>query len=381
VIDFLLKMVLAANNKYYADNLTGSPSRPATVHVVHPQMIIKPSPLQPRSLALSSALKAYLNRLTSLQSLSTVIIFVAAFLQAVAIGTSDWFVLNVNEYIPLSRGGLWFYCYVSGRSGSMTGQFNCAKYENLPNFSVFINSRLYDSRVLLLCSSGFCLLLLIIEVVGIVILCLAEKRGDPFDSFVQARRQRTRHQQQQGAVNSSGRNINYTIPRVVPLKSMFSNDRVGDMGDISNSARFTTSIVINTTDMTGPMMSKPNESSPAAVANKTARPAGYFAYLAISLITLVGSVMDFVLKVSGFALFDSYINNLLMFNRVFHSYRSYSYWLMVISLLFTVFFWLFKVFSTRHVISLTKQLIETTSRMPATTPNLNYAKTSNNHKF
>jgi hypothetical protein len=53
--------------------------------------------------------KIYLNRLIKLQSISTLILFSSIILQAIAISTSDWFVLNVNEYVQSAKGGLW-YC-------------------------------------------------------------------------------------------------------------------------------------------------------------------------------------------------------------------------------------------------------------------------------
>jgi hypothetical protein len=211
----------------------------------------------------------FLNRLKLMQALSICIVFFALFLQVVAICTTEWYVLNVNEYIPASRGGLWNYCFVSNTPPpDEAGSFVCLKYEELPNFSVFVNNRLYDSRIMLLCSSGFCLLILIIETIGLFLLCCVNHSSSPTIS----------------------------------------------------------------------------------------RPLGYFPYLAIGLINVVGSVMDFVLKVSGFALFDSYIANLLAFNTVFMAYKSYSYWLMVISMILSILFWLFKVLSTKHVINLNKKL-------------------------
>ena len=66
--------------------------------------------------------KVYLHRLTYLQVFSTLLIILTAVLQAFSIATNDWFVLNVNEYIPTSKGGLWYYCYIA--SNNMKGTFN-----------------------------------------------------------------------------------------------------------------------------------------------------------------------------------------------------------------------------------------------------------------
>lgn len=43
---------------------------------------------------------------------------------------------------------------------------------------------------------------------------------------------------------------------------------------------------------------------------------------------------------------------------MFLAYKSYSYWLMIASMTLSVAFWIFKVFSTRHVINLTKNVYE-----------------------
>ena len=281
--------------------------------------------------------RLYIKRLTNLQIFSICIIFLAAALQAIAIGTNDWFVLNVNEYIPTSKGGLWNYCYIA--TNGYIGQFTCLKYEELPNYAIFINSRLYDSRVLLLCSCGFCFLLMVIEIFGILCLCLAETRGDLIDSFVARRSARFRMEKQRPT------ELMYPSSPRVKSKSQNSSKIVGNNDETTNSARFTTSIIVN---------ANPEQ----AEYYQTIKPTGYFAFLAIALITLVGSVMDFVLKVSGFALFDAYISRLLQFNTVFIAYRSYSYWMMVVSIALIFFFWLFKIFSTRYVINLTKKLIK-----------------------
>ena len=312
--------------------------------------------LNPKAITIA----VYISRLTSLQVFNAIIISTAMVLQSIAIGTSDWFVLNVNEYIPTAKGGLWNYCYISSTSfNGIAGDYSCLKYEELPNFAVFVNSRLYDSRILLICSLGFCGLLFFIEIFGILCLCMAEKKVDMFDSFVASRSTRFR------MTNNSQGLTNVAHARSSPqikTKTIDSTKVVGaiqmdgqETDETTNSARFTTSIIVNAN-----MNEKTYDNSDIIAFNEyhTTKPTGYFAYLAIALITLVGSVMDFVLKVSGFALYDSYIQNLLKFNTVFLAYRSYSYWMMIVSICLILFFWLFKVFSTRYVINLTKNLIK-----------------------
>jgi hypothetical protein len=286
--------------------------------------------------------KIYLNRLTYLQVFSTLIIVLTAFLQAAAIATNEWFVLNVNEYIPTSKGGLWHYCYIA--SNNLRGQFSCLRYEELPNFAIFVNSRLYDSRILLVCSSGFCFILIIIELFGVLSLCLADTRGDLFDLIVSKHSSRWETIDRPSHMQPS----TSTKTKLQQHSAKLNNKDNSDDFEMTNSARFTTSIIVN-----GNSFDSNNE-----LMNQI-KPTGYFAYLAIALITLVGSVMDFVLKVSGFALFDSYMNRLLSFNHVFLTYRSYSYWMMILSIVLLFFFLLFKVFSTKYVISLTRKLIYT----------------------
>lgn len=275
--------------------------------------------------------REYLTRLTIMQSFSTFIIFLASLIQAIAIGMTEWFVLNVNEYIPTSKGGLWEYCYIS--SVGIIGDYRCSRYEELPNFAVFVNRRLYDSRILLLCSTGFCFLILLIEVFGILCLTLAESRGDIIDTIVAQNSNLFRYKERPIVPESPN----------LKIKSHQSSKILGN--EDNNSARFTTSIIVNANINQSGMY-------------RTVKPTGYFAFLSIALVSVVGSIMEFILKVSGFALFDAYVNQLLSLNTVFISYRSFSYWMVIISMGLIVVFWLFKVVATRYIITLTRNLIE-----------------------
>ncbi len=114
------------------------------------------------SISLTS--RDYLYKLFALHAIGLSVILIASALQAIAMLTNDWYVLNVNEYIPTSKGGLWSYCYMS--STGTLNQYNCMTYETLPNFAVFVNERLYTSRILLLCNSGFLAIVLLIEILG-----------------------------------------------------------------------------------------------------------------------------------------------------------------------------------------------------------------------
>jgi hypothetical protein len=266
--------------------------------------------------------KMYLSRLIKLQTISTLVLLSAIALQTIAISTNDWFVLNVNEYVQTAKGGLWYYCYLS--NAGMVGKLDCSLYEKLPNFFVFANDRLFDSRVLLLCSSGFLFIVMLIEISGIICLCMSEKRG--CDPFARVLNQRSRKFE---ILNENmKRPVRQTsTPTLKGYKnSMLDFEMDENFNKIERSKR-------------------------------PIKPIGYFAFLAISLITMVGSVMEFVLKVSGFALFDNYINRLLSFNRVFMAYRSWSYWLMAGSILFILIFWIFKVIATRYVVSLAKTVV------------------------
>lgn len=77
----------------------------------------------------------------------------------------------------------------------------------------------------------------------------------------------------------------------------------------------------------------------------------------IVLINLVGTSMEIVLKIAGFILFDAYIKQLLSFNTVFLAYKSYSYWLLIISIIFDFIYWFFKLLTTRYVTILNERLI------------------------
>jgi hypothetical protein len=384
----------------------------------------------------------YINRLTSIQVFSFFILFLSVALQALAINTSDWFVLNVNEYIPTSKGGLWNYCYITGTVGFLGqhSQYSCLKYEELPNFAIFVNSRLYDSRILLICSCGFCVILICIELFGLVCICLSSgsrldsssgsglhfssrslssnRKRDNLDSCVATHHNTNRckkmiyydkesltrvpmptppltsincKQQQKQKVkqisqkkmskNSKGsirtmiyddnNNNKRTMIKLNEQKSN-RNPNEHDNDTITNSARFTTSIVVNANNYNNNHNDHSDKNKGVDPSRMVVKPSGYFAFMAIALITLVGSVMDFVLKVSGFALFDSYINNLLSFNTVFLAYRSYSYWCMIVSIGLLLFFWLFKVFSTRYIINVTKQMTIDYNNECINTSSINY---------
>lgn len=107
---------------------------------------------------------SYINRLIFLQGFALGILFISGCSKITSMATNEWYVLNVNEYIPTSKGGLWSYCFIA--TTGYHEQYTCMKYEELPNFAVFINQRLYTSRILLLCSGGFLAFLAVIESAG-----------------------------------------------------------------------------------------------------------------------------------------------------------------------------------------------------------------------
>ena len=273
--------------------------------------------------------KIYLNRLIKLQTLSTLILLSSIALQVTAIATNDWFVLNVNEYVQTAKGGLWYYCSLGNGGGGV--KIDCTLYEKLPNYFVWATDRLFDSRTLLLCSSGFLLVMIIIEITGIICLCMSEKRGcDPCAKLVS---RRSRNFQLLDNDDDTRRPVQTSTPTLKGYRNSIIPSYQNNMND-NNRVEF------NFTKRSKPI-----------------KPIGYFAFLAISLLTMVGSVMEFILKVSGFALFDNYITRLLTKNQVFVAYRSWSYWLMAGSVLFILIFWIFKVLATRYVVSLTKTVV------------------------
>ena len=236
----------------------------------------------------------YINKLLTLELTSLLITLTSGVLQSIANGTNEWFVLNVNEYIPTSKGGLWSYCYIS--STGYIGQYSCFRYEDLPNFGIFINNRLYEARVILICSCGFSLILNLVEVIGVICLFNAE-RFDLIEHLM-------------GKKTSS--KCSKPDPAMFGLKK-------NDMNHI--------------------------------------RPKGYFAYLTIGTIGMLITFMDLILKITGFVLFDAYISHLLSYNTVFLAYRSYSYWLMLVTILLMVFYWLYKASTIYYVIKVSKFIL------------------------
>jgi hypothetical protein len=257
--------------------------------------------------------KIYLNKLVKLQTISTLVLFSSIILQVIAVSTSDWFVLNVNEYVQSAKGGLWYYCYIA--SAGTLGKLNCYTYENLPNYFVFANDRLFDSRVLFLCSSGFLLIILITEIVGIISLKRIEKKEiDLFDEFVAHRTRKFRFDDK-----NREDDFKYYTPN----------------GTLRQASRGQLNVVQS---------------------KRTTKPIGYYAFLTFLVLSSIGSGLELVLKICAFTLFDAYINKLLSFNRVFMAYRSWSFWLMAGAIVFVVLYWVFKLLCLRHVLGLTKEL-------------------------
>ena len=288
--------------------------------------------------------KEYITRLSTLQAFSTCLMFLLVVLQVISVATNDWFVLNLNEYIPTSKGGLFNYCYITSKGntgfyGQYIGEFSCLRYENLPNYAVFVNSLLYDSRVLLLCACGFSGLILFLELFGLFCLSCVETRKDKFDFYLASRTNNNKSPEKKFQSTSSPNKQNKT-------------DLISDEAGLTNSARFTNSIVINSG----------SPDSQAKMLNQL-KPIGYFTFLTCAAIGMIGSLMEFALKISGFALFNSYLARLLELNTIFLAYRSYSYWLMVASIVMSVFYWLFKAYAMRYVSSLTKEFIAQRKRM------------------
>jgi hypothetical protein len=261
----------------------------------------------------------YISQLIIMHITAGCIILLSGLLQLVSIFTTEWYVLNVNEFIPTAKGGLWTYCFIGSHGNNE--KYTCMRYEELPNFSLFVNQRLHDSRILLVCSCGFTFFLLLIELFSLLYLLSVNKGDDKFDMIL-ANCRRPKHQLQEHKIKRLG------------LDENLSN----------NSTRFTSSFVLNenhSADKTDMIDEQINELYDSILR----KPDGYAAFLASSLINSIGGFMDFVLKVAGFSVFDSYIKYLLSYNTVFLTYRSYSYWFLVVSICIHFFYWLFKVIS------------------------------------
>ncbi len=108
--------------------------------------------------------RTYINKLLSFYFIGLMLILLSTALLVIAILTNDWYILNVNEYIPTSKGGLWTYCFIA-TTGYMN-QYTCMVYEELPNFAVFVTQSLYTSRILIVCSAGFLAIIIAIELIG-----------------------------------------------------------------------------------------------------------------------------------------------------------------------------------------------------------------------
>ena len=290
-------------------------------------------PLDPNQIRNAVAIvttKMYLDKLIKLQTLSTLILLSSIALQTVAIATNDWFVFN--EHVQTAKGGLWYYCTLSGG----VVKIECTLYEKLPNYFVWATDRLYDSRTLLLCSSGFLLIMIMIEISGIICLRLSEKRGcNPCAKLFSSRSGNFQ-------ILNNDEDTKRTVLTSTPTLKSYRQSSLPPNQDQENNGYESVN------------------NRPEFNFNKRNKPIkllGYFAFLAISLLTMVGSVMEFMLKVSGFALFDNYITRLLTKNQVFVAYRSWSYWLMAGSIIFILIFWIFKVLATRHVVSLTRTVV------------------------
>jgi hypothetical protein len=329
------------------------PPLPQQQQQIKPSYAFKQPKLLKQPVAQVLTTKVYVQRLATLQAFSTCLVILSVGFQAVAVATNDWFVLNLNEYIPTSKGGLFNYCYITssgnpGFYGHYIGQFNCMKYESLPNYAIFVNSLLYDSRILLLCACGFGGLILILELFGCFCLCCVEARRDKYDLFLTGNNTGSR---KTGMNSSSIRNNN-----AMEIGGHSSN------GLTDSAARFTNSVVLNNNNNNH----NSNNSTPDSQASlllQRLKPIGYFTYLTCAAIGLVGAFMEFALKLSGFVLFNVYLTRLLELNTIFLAYRSYSFWFMVASIAIGAGYWLFKIISLNYVQKLTRELIAQRERL------------------
>lgn len=241
-------------------------------------------------------------------------------LQITAILTPDWYVLNVNEYIPTSKGGLWNYCFIG--SPGHNSKYTCLRYEDLPNFALFINQRLHDSRILLVSSCGFTFFLICIEILSVVFMLTLNKDNDKFDIFVS----------------------NYRLPTPQLEAHRHSRKSLLDSSS-SNLTRFTSSIIINGRSSALIATNKVDEQINELYNLISKKPDGYMVFLGSSLLNSIGGFMDFVLKISGFCMFDSYIKYILSYNTVFLAFRSFGYWFVVVSIILHFIYWIFKIIS------------------------------------
>lgn len=264
----------------------------------------------------------YIKKILLCHLIAFLVIATSAGLQIAAIFTTEWYVLNVNEYIPTSKGGLWQYCFI-GSTGH-NSQYTCMRYEELPNFALFINQRLHDSRILLVSSCGFTFFLLAIEILSIIFMLTLNKDNDKFDKFVS--------------------NFRLPINRLEEHKN--SRKSLIDSGS-SDSTRFTSSIIINGNSSALITTNKIDEQINELYALVSKKPDGYMIFIASSLLNSIGGFMDFVLKISGFSMFDSYIKYILSYNTVFLAYRSFSYWFVVVSIILHFIYWIFKILSSK----------------------------------
>lgn len=269
----------------------------------------------------------YINKLIFLHLFAGSLILLSGVLQLVSILTTEWYILNVNEYIPNSKGGLWNYCFI-GTAGH-NSRYTCMRYEELPNFALFVNQRLHDSRILLVCSCGFTFFIFCIEALSLIYMLTINKKNDKFDLIIANCRLPMHQLQEQSVGNKSIAGIDENMS--------------------TNSTRFTSSFTINGTNSAS-YSNKIDEQINDLYNSILKKPDGYMAFIASSLINSIGGFMDFVLKVAGFGMFDSYIKYLLSYNTVFLSYRSYSYWFIVVSICVHFFYWIFKVVSGNFIL-------------------------------
>ncbi len=262
----------------------------------------------------------YIKKLIFLHIFGSCIILLSGILQLLSIFTTEWYILNVNEYIPTSKGGLWTYCFI-GTSGD-NAKYTCMRYEELPNFALFVNQRLHDSRILLVCSCGFTFFLLCIEMCSLLYVLLVNKNDDKFDMLLNHCR----------------------------LPNNKSDDSKKTQKISDSSTRFTTSSLVINGKVLANNATKINEQIDELYDLILKNPDGYMSFLACSIVNLIGGFMDFILKIAGFTMFDSYIKYLLSYNTVFLTYRSYSYWFFVVSICIHSVYWFYKIASSKNLI-------------------------------
>ena len=248
---------------------------------------------------------SYTKRLLITHIITSSILFLSCLFHLVAICTNEWFYLNANGYNSnyenenVANGGLWSFCSYSSPSSSSFAQPYIYSNVKSKTCMSYEQYQLDTNMNTRLTSSR--ILIVFTFVLNVIVLVLFEIVASIGIGCL--------IHKQQGEVNMNN---------IVILNKCFK---------------------INTTRY----------------------PQSYFLYVLAVVLSIIFSFVSIVLLLTGFGLYESFIESLNGGTNSFNSMRGYSYWLIVAGIALLVTYFFIKLWCLYHVIKMTRRSLIMTS--------------------